>query len=307
MGKLGGVDLGYIQTVEPIVSKDFQTVTIPGEISSFQQNLLNYSQSWRIEGFLYNPTQAQRENLSNLGNGEVVLVDISEYSLFGYGKLRVAPRLMLDVTRKNIWNYTFEIEGCLAVGYTYIQTSDAYLHDLNYRSNLKGFDPHYGRFAVNYDSNRLNVDYQFYVDNDKTSIQEVIVEAQCGDDVSKCKIYGWKASAWYLIGDWGGADAWDAVKAFTDDDSVAHNFRANNGLRGAALSGIGTISNKLGCKKRVLFSITNLLAEGSTDKSTDYGSDQLLLKIVLEHTSIESLRPYVRITYVDGSLDYGIA
>ncbi|MCK4582549.1 hypothetical protein KAU18_04470 [Candidatus Bathyarchaeota archaeon] len=63
----------------------------------------------------------------------------------------------------------------------------------------------------------------------------------------------------------------------------------------------------LGLSRRVLLSITAMQAQGSNDMSTDYGSDQLLLKVTAEHTQRETARPYLVLTYVDGSLDYGRA
>ena len=82
----------------------------------------------------------------------------------------------------------------------------------------------------------------------------------------------------------------------------------SKGYRGQVLSGVGTVSLKLGCKYRVIMKIGSLSAHSGTDLSTDYGADQLLLSVTLKHSAAEAgVRDYLQITYVDGSLDYGPA
>lgn len=304
MGKLGDVDLGVILDIARVTKRSSSTVLVNGSSGSFTQDLISEQRSWTLEGSIYDPTQTQQDRLENL-YGEVVLLDALEVSRFGYVKV-VTGSSHYDGRPKRL-GYSLELASVPAIGFTRSLTSDVYLHDLDYRHNLETFDPHHGRFAVTYSAGRLEVDWSFYVDNDSVDAETALLEFQAGDNLASLELWGWKAAAWSLIGHWGGEDAWDAVKAWTDDDAVSHDFRANTGLRGAAVAGIGTLSLGLGCQKRVLLSIATLSAEGATDLSTAYGSDQLLLKAKLVHTSLESARAYPRITYVDGSLGYGIA
>jgi len=310
MAKIGGIDLGTngaIRLVEPILTRNLKKISLPGEVGSFHQSLVSYEHSWRIEGIFVNPSQSQIEQLYNLGYGEVILVDINEFSLFGYGKVRTAPRIRLVSGNKNVWRWYLEIDGVPAIAHTHVQTDEVYLHDLDYRLNLKSFDPHIGRFSINYSADRLEVDWQFYVDNDKASSQDVVLEIQCGDDISEFTLWYWNGSAWIQIGNWGNADAWGATKNFTDPESVIHDVTAGKNTRGQSVTGVGTVSRKLGCNHRVLFKITGMAADDA-DSSTVIGGDQLKLKAKLKHAAAEpGVRDYARITYIDGSLDYGVA
>ena len=306
MAKLGSIDLGIVTDVDYVTTQSSKDLEISGETGTFSQTFVSNMQQWRIMGLLNNPTSAQIGSLRNLATGEVILIDIAEYGLFGYGKVIIAPRVTLSENMGDVWNYQFEIKGCPAIGKTRSRTGGVVLHDLDYRMSFDVFDPHIGKFSANYDSTRMLLDYGYYVDNDNSIPTDALIETGVGDTITEKKVWGWKSAAWVLIGDWGNADAWDAIKAFTDDNSVAHNFRVNTGIRGQILA-MGTVSMDLGCKTRTLMSITNLSGHSGTDLSTRYGASQLLLKVQLLHGTRESLRPYSIITYVDGSVGRGVA
>jgi hypothetical protein len=304
MPKIGNVDLGKVTIAEPITAKTQTQTNIPGVHGNYSQSTVCFSKKWRIEGLLKNPSQTERESLINLQNDEVMLVDISEFSLFGYGKVQEV-KLSVDNEYANVYHYTIDISGCPAIGYTTIRTSDVYLHDLDYRMNLKSFDPHHTKHNLTYSTNRGTLTYDFYVDNDKASIQNALVEIQCGDDISRLTMY----SNAVAFGTWGsGGSAWGGTINLTDGAGTVHPFIANKGTRGESLAGIGTVSYELGCKIRLLISVGNLSVQGASDVSTDYSGDQLKLRVALGHSVAESgVRDYVKISYVDGSTDYGPA
>lgn len=308
MAKIGNVDLGNVELVVPIKTKSQNVVALPGEGGAYPQSMTCYRQTWHIEGHLNNPTQAQREAFLGLENDEVMLVEVPAFSLFGYGKVREI-RMWVDNVYPNVYHYDMEVSGCPAIGKTHVQTNDVYLHDLAYRMNLKSFDPHFQRFNMNYSSDRFTVDYQFYLDNDKDSVQDAVIEIECGDDINRFYLYHYNGSGWSVVGTWGtGATAWGGTISFDDAGTIAHNAVVNYGSRGASLEGIGVVSRKLGCKYRVLCLIGSLSAHSAADLTTDYSHDQLLLKVALEHSAAESgPRDYVKMTYVDGSLDHGPA
>lgn len=299
--------------MEPTKRKSFRKIAIPGDPFSFSQSLVNYYQEWRVEGHLHNPTQAQREAIQNLQNDEVMLVDIDAFSLFGYGKVRDV-RLAVDNEYPNVYRYSLTVAGCPAIGFTHVHTDDVYLHDLDYRKNLKAFDPHFQKFNVSYDTTRFTITCEFYLDNDAASLKHPLIEIQCGDNINKFFLYHYNGSAWIPIGTWGtGAMAWGTYTNFYDAGTVAHQATVNYGARGSVLTvagggTLGTLSLKLGCKYRILCKISDLSAHSGTDLTTDYSADQLLLRVALEHSAAESgYRDYVKMTYVDGSLDYGPA
>jgi len=307
--KIGGVDIGNVLIPEPIIRRKNTESPVGGGLT-YWQNLYSPSTQWRITGYLKAPTTTAVNQLLNLKHGLPVLVDLDDRwpGFITWGRVaEIRPR---PSRVGNVFYYDMLVNEVPAIGVTYLQTSEAYLHDLDYHANHRVFNPLSGRFAKSVTLDLLDWSWQFYVDNDKISIQTLIQEFQVGDDIDKLKIWGWKLNGshdWSLIGDWGGADAWDAEKTFTDDDAIAHVFRANYGDRGDVKAGIGTISQMLGLSRRVLLSITLMQAQSGNDYSTDHSSDQLLLKVTAEHNQREAARPYPVLTYVDGSLDYGRA
>jgi len=309
MAKIGNVDLGNVERVEPITIKSIRTKVLPGEDGAFGQDLIAYEHAWRIDGHLNNPTQAQREKILNLQNGEVMLFEVSAFSIFGYGKVGNI-RMEVDNVFANIYRYSLEMLGCPAVGHTHTHTDDVYLHDMDYRMNLKSFDPHFKHFNVNYSNDRLSTDWQFYLDSDvDDSTQDVLLEMQCGDDIATFYLYSYSAGTWNPVGTWGtGGTLWGGTISFVDAGTGTHTIICNYAPRGTAIANIGTVSYKLGCKYRVLCKIGSLGTHTVADLSTDYSGDQLLLKAKLVHAAAESgVRDYVKMTYIDGSLDYAPA
>jgi len=205
LAKIGNVDLGNVERVEPITTKRLITAIMPGEDGAFHQDLTAYEHAWRIDGHLNNPTQAQREKILNLQNGEVMLVEVDAFDIFGYGKVGDI-RMRVDNVFPNIYRYSLEFLGCPAVGHTHTHTDDVYLHDRDYRMNLKSFDPHFKHFNVNYSNDRLSTDWQFYLDSDvDDSTQDVLLEMQCGDDIATFYLYSYSAGTWnprWNMGNW---------------------------------------------------------------------------------------------------------
>ena len=303
---IAGVDIGTVQSVSPIYRRGSVETRVGGGLT-YWQNTGSPSVRWSIYTYLKSPTQTQLDAVLNLQHGLPVLVDLESFKsgFITWGRvaevkpspLRVGGLVYLDILVN-------EIPG---IGTTYVQTDGIYLHDLQYQSNQRVFNPLGARYNKSVTGDRLDWTWEFYLDNDTAGILTAVIEFQVGDDVDKLKVWGWKGGAWSLIGDWGGADAWNADKNFVDDGTITHVCKFQEGNRGAVLAGIGTISQMLGTYRRVLGSITLLSAHIAPDLSTDVSLDQILLKVTAEHTLREAARPYPVITYVDGSLDYGIA
>ena len=304
---IGGVDIGTVQAVDPILRRSNTEVKTGGGLT-YWQNLSSSSTRWAIRGYLKAPTVVQVATLFNLMHGLPVLIDVNDFraGFITWGRVtEVRPR---PSRLGFIFAYDIIINEVPSIGVTYMQTAEAYLHSRSYHSNQRVIDPAVGNYGKTVSAgNRLDWTHEFYVDNDKAGIQTLIVEFQVGDDVNHFEVFGWKAAAWSLIGDWGDGDAWNAVKAWTDEDAQAHNFQVQEGVRGATLAGVGVVSQMLGTTKRVLMEITDMQAQGDPDYVTDYGLDQLLLKVVAKHSLRGTARPFPMITYVDGSLDYGPA
>lgn len=304
--KIENIDIGTVTLPELIVRRE-NVRQRSGVGLTYHRNLNSDSVRWRLTGRLSSPTKAQVQALLNLKHGLPVLVDLDDRfpGWITWGRVsEIAPR---PSRVGGVFNYTLTVDQIPGIGSTYVQTDDVYLHDLNYRTSFKAFDPALAKFNLSVTSNRLDWTWESYVDNDKNSIQTAILEFQVGDDIDAFTIWGWKSGGWVLIGDWGDADTWGAGKAFVDNDSYSHTFKANYGSMGEDVTGIGTISRLSGFNRRVLLSITNLRAHSGNDMSTDYTGDQLLLKMTAEHNQRETLRPYPVVTYIDGSRDYGRA
>jgi hypothetical protein len=309
MAKIENIDLGIITTIEQIEKKTFIDVSPVGALGVYNQNLINEQHEWRIEGELIDPTQDSIESLNNIrSHGLIVFIDLSDQraDLLGFGKV-VNLRKIDEENVGTLTDYEMILRFQPAVALTRLNIDQMYLHDLDYRAKFSYVDPHFGKHGKTYTS-ALIMDYQLYVDNYKNAAQDAIIEIQCGDDIDKIEVYGWKAAAWSAIGTWGtGGTAWGtAGSAWTDGDAVSHTPTVDRGDRGEAVS-VGTISLNLGCKKRILLKITNFTSgSGVNHLSTKYGSYQLKLKVKLTHTQRESLRPYPLITYVEGGLEAGV-
>jgi len=194
-----------------------------------------------------------------------------------------------------------------AIGHTSINTGDYMVFaDLDYRAQQKFFDPTFGKHNKTWSSDRLALQYEFYLTNTVGVSATPVIEIQCGNDIDKVEIWAWKNGAWDAVGTWGtGGTAWGTAGAdWTDEDTWAHTPTADKSTRGATL-GIGTVSKSLGCKYRVLFKLTNIRLQSGTLVSTKYGAWQLKLRVKITHTQRETLRPYPVITYIEGGMEQG--
>jgi|GEM_PF-2175410 len=187
-------------------------------------------------------------------------------------------------------NYTLDCYEVPAWGRTYINTgTSVYLLDLDYSKTYRDLlSPLWVKSGWQLDRYTRYFEYGSYVRNDHTSGQDIILEFQIPDNLSKFRAYYGNGSTYTLIGDWGGADAWGATKDFTDPQSVAHDMIVNNTIRGGTASSMTSLL-QFGCNKRVLMKITNMSANdaGGADSKTKYGADQLLLRVRVFYSSSE--------------------
>jgi hypothetical protein len=299
VSKLGNVSLGNILSVEPKTSLPYTTRQPIGEASSIAQHNSSQTRQWLISGCLHNPSQAEVEQLKALQNGEVLLLDVPSYYFVAFGKL-LSCGFHNSAAKQKALYYDLLFQSVPAVGYVSSQTSGVFLHDLSYRTKLSALDPHLTHCLLTYDANRLKLDYQFYVCNRDADAVTALLEFGVGADHSKFTVYAWNGTTYVLVGSWGaGATAWGTGVAY-NDGVTAHTVTAEKGVRGESLTN-GTVSYRLGCKNKVLLSITAL--QGNGGGSTDFAGGQLRLKVVLEHSAAESgVRDYIRVVYADGSV-----
>jgi hypothetical protein len=262
-----------------------------------------------VTGVLQGPSNATVDSFENLRlNGNPVLWDFADKfsNQVFFAKVTEMP----IVPQKNtLYRYMARGIRVPCIGTVHSQTPGVWLHDLDYRHSLRTLDPLRGRFAREWSADRLTQTSNLYVDNDNNAVTEALLEIWVSDNPLSLRLYGWKAAAWSEIGYWGAIDAWGDAKAWTDGDGVAHSLKANYGVMGAAITGIGSLGYMPGNYTRVLLSVPSLSADAtpSADLSTHYGGDQLLLKMVLAQSSREALRPHPVVTYVDGGLNWGPA
>jgi len=293
LAKIETVDIGVVTTIEDIHITNVAPKQLTSVVGTYNQFLVPSRKDWRISGYLSSPTQAEVNSVRNLRNaGIMALLDATDNiaNMLAFGKL-LEVRFVdeeMEVDRKY---YDMIFAEQPALGTTDVQTSEAKLASLDELTYLEMFMPFWGRFVPTFNAGRTTFDYEYWLYNRKASIQTVIIEVQTHDLLSKFKLYYWNGSTYVLIGDWGGADAWDAIKAFTYE-TIAHDVRTNKGSRGDTLTGIGTISKKLGAKKRVLFSITNMQA-------ADASGSTLRLKTQIEASA--AMLKYGWGTYIDAS------
>lgn len=306
-GKIDNIDLGVVTSV--ILTKVNSIARQASNKSGYSitQSLDVESHSWRINGYLMDATQASYEALDNArAHKLLVFIDCTDIDarLLGWGKVIALTDSHSD-TATGIIDYELQVDMLPAIGCVRMQTDEAYLIDLLFRSKRKMFDPHFGIFNKTYDSNRLILTYEFYVANYKNTTQDVLLEIDCGSDIYSFGAGIWKNGAFLNVGNWrtgggGGFVDWGAVQQFTDEGAVVHDSYAEYGYIGQVKT-IGTISNTLGCLYRILFKIDDLTAGYSaTHLSTKHDSYQLKMQLTLVHTARESLRPYPHITYIDG-------
>jgi len=306
--KLDNIDIGNPLRPEPrLRRRQNELATAAG---TFWQNIYGSPLDWQISGYMKAPTLAVVRSLLNLKHGLPVLLDLNDRwaGFIHWG--RVGEISLRKQRASTLVYYDILFHQIPAIGTTYLQTPEMWLHDLDYRVSHRMFDPGIGSFNQSVSSDRLDWTWEYFLDNDKVSIQTGILEFQVGDDIDKLKIWGWKLDGthdWSLIGDWNGADAWAASKTFTDDGAISHVLKLDEGVRGEVIAGIGTISQMLGLTRRCLLSVTLMQAHTDNDYSTDHSLDQIHLKVTAEHNARETLRPNPVLTYVDGSFPPGRA
>lgn len=308
MAKIDNYDLGTCRVFNKSFARRYVGLWT-GDGYSHPQDVNSKERGWNIRGVRASPTAAEMSAFEGLNNyPQPVILDLND-KVAGFIQWVFVERLVVGrrsaVT--NLYTYDLTVRKVPGIGSMYIQTPGVVLHSLNYRAALRRVDPMVGgNFNKVWSANRLEQTWEFYLDNDNNLLTTAILEIFAGDDVSRFALWGWKTAAWDIIGDWnGGADTWNDVKNWTDEDGApAHDFQVQRGVRGQALAGIGTISNSLGNYRRVLIEITNLAADGTPtdDRSTHYGGDQLLLKAKIYSTSREALRPNPIVTYITGGL-----
>ena len=306
MAKIDNITLGTVRVFNKSFSRRFIGLWT-GDGFSYPQDVNSMERGWNIRGTLNAPTAAVINSIENLNNyGQPVILDLND-KYTGFIQWVIVERLTVTPIIGTLYRYDLTVRKIPCIGTMLVQTTGVYLHGLDYRASFKMVDATVGRFNKVWSANRLVQTWEFFLDNDVNAITTAILEFFSCEDISTIEIWGWENApphAWLQIGDWGGGDAWNANKVFTDDDAVAHTFKVQKGVRGEALAGIGTISNKLGNYNRVLCSVTALAADAAplTDVSTVHASEQLLLKVEITSTSREALRPYPVINYITGGL-----
>lgn len=299
MATINGVSLGSVNYMGFIGFEGVEKAPIAEDLVYWSGNSGRVSE-WEIEGILKDvSSQSTVESLVGFySSGVPVYVDLSDLvaGLRGLGKLGELRGHWV----KDHYYYRVNLKLIPGLGVTYAQTFNVYLIDVDYQAKAAVIDPLRGSFAATWSSGFLALQWDFYVDND-ASAQTAILEVQTGDDIATVEIWGYTTGAgWTVIGDWGDVDAWGASKDFTDGDAQTRTFKVNVGDRGDAVSGIGTVSKRLGLEQRALISI-GLGAHVDTDEYTDYGTDQLKLRIKITHSARDAKRPYPKVTLVDGS------
>ena len=302
MAKIDNVTLGTVRAMPKSFTRSIRSL-YTGDGFSYPQDVNWIERGWNIRGTLNAPSAAVINNVENLNNHSLpVILDLDD-KYTDFIQWVVVERFNIAPVLGSLYRYDLHVRKIPCIGTMYIQTTDIYIHSLDYRANYRTVDPTVGSFDKVWGANRRVQTWEFYIDNDKNGAQDAIIEIFGSDDISGFKLWGWHTAAWSLIKDWTGGQ-WNAIQAWQDEDIVDHNFQAMYGDRGDVLAGIGTISNKLGNKHRVLLEITNLTADATpaNDRSTHYGGDQLLLKAEITCAFKETLRPHPIVTYITGGL-----
>lgn len=309
--KIDNIDIGTVTNIEDVGTKQFNTAAPSGAVSEFELNMQVQSKQWRVEGELYDPTQTTLEQLLQIrDHGLLVLADLDDVSPYriAWGKIR-SLRLFEEDREYGVKKYEILFKLQTAIGHSHMQTANAYLHDLSYRPKLNTLDPHFANCNKTYDSTRRKLTYDFYLDNYLATIQTLQTEIQVGDDFYESYVYYYYNGAWVTIAKWGGSGySFGTIRTFTDQDGFTHDITLDRGNRGEATeNGIGTLSLRLGCNKRMLLHVTNMQPPTGSHLSTRHGTNQLLLRIAPLHNLRESLRPNPYITYIEGGTEDGNA
>jgi hypothetical protein len=310
MATIRNADLGTVTDVRPQTIKRMASYGIPGLAGSYLQNLVSEERNWLIKGYFQSVTQAQFESLEQLRDGEVAMIDMTSLNarLYGWCKVRQLEWGFSEY-QPQVAEYRLSVGMVPCIGTTVCLDPYSYIHDINYQTSLRMIDPFAGRHNASFPADHSHI-HSMYVANTNAAEKTLELETWCGDDLVDTLIEGWKASAWATVGRWGsGHTAYGSTVSFTDDDSVAHTFRVNWGLRQAALANFTyPLTNYPGNKYHVGIQMSTMsAAPGTYPVSTKYGSYQLLLRVTLEHSERDALRPYPVVTYQDGGFGGGPA
>ena len=309
MATIRNADLGTVTDVRPQNIKRLVSYGLPGLAGSYLQSLVSEERSWLIKGYFQSITQAQFESLEQLKDGEVAVINLTDINARLYGWCKVKQlEWGFSEYQPQVAEYRLSLGLIPCVGTTVCLDPDSYIHDLNYNTSLRMIDPFAGRHNASFPSDHEHI-HSMYVANTNAAAKTLELETWCGDDLVDVLVEAWKASAWATVGRWGsGHTAYGNTNSFTDDDSVAHTFRVNWDVRQASLANFTyPLTNYPGNKYHVGIQISAMSAAPATyPVSTKYGSYQLLLRVTLEHSERDALRPYPVVTYQDGGVGGGV-
>lgn len=297
--KIDNVDVGTVTLIEKTTSvTTVKNATVNGG-QQYDADAGVEAQQWRIEGFTVDAGQATVEAIENMKNHkQLVLIDCtdSDSQLLGYGKV-TSLRLIGQDAEAGVTYWEVIVSLLSVMGNMHMQTVDCFFVDLLYRSKLKGAYPALGKFNKTWSVNRLEFTWEAYVANYKNTAQQAVFDCDCGDDLSYIEIYEYNGSAYVLVDKWGSGGV-----AF---GSSSGGYTVDFGARGA-VKGIGTIGRALGTGYRVIVK-TESLSDGSGQHVyNSYATYQRLLKLRLVHVARDTVRPYPQVTWVDGSVSYGV-
>lgn len=308
MASLRGIDIGIVTSVNPRYVRRHSVRELVGVVGSYPQDMRTERITFDVQGFLDNPTQAERESINSLRDGNPSVVMIAEEGLYGWAKV-IDNDFTLREGEAGIWNYRIPLFMIPCVGTMKMLHADGRFSDLNYFSRVKSMDPFATRCNVTLASALLH-QHEFYIFNsDLVDTNTLEFEIMCGDDVIKVELWGWKNSGWDVIGAWHAAGtAFGATAAWTDEDAQGHTFRVDHDVRGEAVTNFTKdVSYSLGTQRRVMVQISNMIKLPVYGLSTEFGKHQLLLRVKMTHTERESGRSYAIVTYEDGGFGLGPA
>jgi len=308
MATIRDIDLGTVTSVAARYVRRHSFKELVGVVGSYAQDMRAERIIYDVQGFLDNPTQAERESFNALRDGNPAFVQLDEEGLYGWAKV-VDNSFRLREYEAGIWSYRIPLFMIPCVGTMKMLHDDGRFSDLDYASKVKSMNPFATKCAVSLNSALVH-QQSFYVFNaDLEDPNTLEFEIMCGDDINKVEFWGWHTAEWSLIGTWAsGETEFGATAAWTDEDDDEHTFRVNHDVRGANVADFTeNVSNSLGTQRRVVVQISAMVKLPTYGLSTDYGEYQLLLKVKLTHTEREAARSYTIVTYEDGGFGLGPA
>jgi hypothetical protein len=309
MASLRNIDLGVLQRFTPVAIRRHGFIESVGSPGVFPQNLEAETITANLKGFLSSPSQAEREKVRGMQDGELALLDLNdEIGVYRWAKVLQTTFDLREVAA-NEWDYRMKLALCPGVGYTRALTDDMAFSDLSYHRKVRAFDPYAGYHNVSHSSLLVSTQ-EFYVMNLAGTEETLEFEVYVGDDLTHIRLRGWKNSAWDTIGTWGsGGTTFGNTNAWTDEDSDAHTFRVDHDTRGQAVTNFTEdVSMSLGNDRRAMIQISGMDAYvAASALASKVGDFQLLLEAQITHSQREATRPYPIVTYQDGGFGLGPA